>query len=226
MRIAVPPFLLVVVFASVASAQNPLSALKKLEVDGLAGSALGELNACQPLAPSPFGDFIPADVTVVAPGGTLTLPSPLPPSVPLPSITVTIPGEAFLPPAPRLCRVEVSGVSAGSPPHPPGQSTFRLNLVVDFSTYRSNGSGGGCSLASGTLAFTKAARGNPERLTMTHAGLLCDSDGIGSPKTYTATYNVTGGTRKYAGAGGTGDMALSIDTPETVLHLEGNVLFR
>ena len=223
---AIPPVLLVVVFASVAAAQNPLSALKKLEVDGLAGSVLPAMNSCQPLAPSPFGQFVPADVVVIAPGGTLTLPTPLPTSLPLPSITVTIPGEAFLPPAPRLCPVTTGGVSAGSPPHPPGQSTFRLNLETDFSTYRSNGSGGGCSLASGTLVFTKDARGNPERLTMTHAGLVCDTDGIGSPKTYTATYQVTGGSRKYAGASGTGDMTLSLTAGETLLHLEGNVLFR
>ena len=81
-------------------------------------------------------------------------------------------------------------------------------------------------MASGTVVFTKSARGNPERLTATHAGLVCDTDGVGSPKTYTATYNITGGTRKYAGASGTGDVAVSIDVSETTLHLDGNVLFR
>ena len=60
---------------------------------------------------------------------------------------------------------------------------------------------------------------------MTHAGLLCDTDGIGTPKTYTATYHVTGGTRKYAGASGTGDVAMAVGFAESVLHLDGNVLF-
>ena len=35
----------------------------------------------------------------------------------------------------------------------------------------------------------------PETLAIQHAGLVCDAAGIGSAKTYTATYNVTGGTR-------------------------------
>jgi len=203
--------LLVLLFASVASAQNPLSALKTLEVDGIGTSALGDLNSCQSLAPSPFGSFVPPNVVI---------------TLPLPPLTVTIPGAAFLPPGPRLCPVVVTGVSAGSPPHPPGQSTFRLELVVDFSTFRSNGSGGGCSLASGSLVFTKSAQGNPEELTMNHAGLVCDTDGIGSPKTYTATYHATGGTKKYFAASGTGDVALVFDSAETLLHLDGNILFR
>jgi len=203
--------LLVLLFASVASAQNPLSALKTLEVDGIGSSALLDLNSCQHLAPSPFGAFVPPDVVIM---------------LPVPPFSVTIPGTAFLPPPPRLCPVAVTGASAGSPPHPPGQSTFQLNLNVDFSTYRSNGSGGGCSQASGTLVFTKSAQGNPEQLTMTHAGLVCDTDDIGSPKTYTATYHATGGTRKYAGCSGTGDVALSFGPAETLLHLDGNILFR
>lgn len=202
---------LVVLFASVSSAQNPLSALKALQVDGIGSSALVDLNECQDLAPSPFGSFVPPDVVV---------------RLPVRPTTVTIPGAAFLPPAPRVCSIIVTGVSAGSPPHPPGQSTFRLELVVDFSTYLSNGSGGGCSQASGTLVFTKSAQGNPEQLTMNHAGLVCDTDGIGSAKTYTATYHATGGSKKYAGASGAGDVALSFASAHTLLHLEGNILFR
>jgi hypothetical protein len=61
---------------------------------------------------------------------------------------------------------------------------------------------------------------------MDHAGLVCDTDGIGSAKTYTATYNITGGRRKYAGAAGTGDLAASFSGAQTLLHLDGNVLFQ
>src|SRR3712207_8895837 len=45
-----------------------------------------------------------------------------------------------------------------------------------------------------------------------HAGLLCDSVGVGSARTYTATYHITGGTKKYAGASGTGSLSASFDT--------------
>jgi hypothetical protein len=61
---------------------------------------------------------------------------------------------------------------------------------------------------------------------MTHAGLLCDTAGPLGSKVYTATYNITGGSRKYAGAAGTGEFAASFNGTETLLHLDGNVLFR
>jgi len=217
-------------------AAAPLSSLKKLEDNGLGGSILGSINACQPLAPSPFGSFVPPNVTVAVPAVTVTtspvtLGGPFPITIPgqtltIPANTVTIPGSAFLPPAPRLCPVSASGDISGDPPQPPGHSSFNLQLTIDFSTYRSNGSGGGCSQASGTLTLRKEDGGaSQDRLTMTNAGLLCDNAGIGSPKTYTATYYITGQTGKYAGASGTGAVAVSFDSAQTIVHLDGNVLF-
>jgi hypothetical protein len=100
-----------------------------------------------------------------------------------------------------------------------------LEVDADYSTFRTNGSGGGCSLASGQLTFTKDSRGNNEQLVMTHAGLLCDTDGTLGSKVYTATYNIVGGSRKYDDAAGTGNFAASFNATETLLHLDGNVLF-
>jgi hypothetical protein len=197
------------------SAQDSLSRLKALQDDGIGSSALAAINACQPLAPSPFGSFIPANVVVPVPAtttstGAISFVGPFPITVPamtilVPANTVTIPGTAFLPPAPRLCPVSTSGDAGGSPPQPPGKSSFNMSLVIDFSTYRSNGSGGGCSLASGRLTLDKQDQGNAtDAVTIDHAGLLCDTAGIGSAKTYTVTYNITGGTRKYVGCRGLG----------------------
>ncbi len=201
---------------------------------------LSALNACQLLAPSPFGSFVPANVVLTVPSRTIstapvTVPvtGPFPGTVTIPGQTLTIPantvvfpGTALLPPAPRLCPVFLRGESAGSPPQPPGQSVFSLGLVVDFSTYRSNGSGGGCSLASGSLTYIKAAKGNPEQLTMTHSGLVCDTAGLESAKTYNAIYRITGGTGKYVGAAGTGNLTLGFDAAQTLMHALGNVLFQ
>ena len=196
----------ILLVASTASAQNPLSRLKALQDDGIAEPVLTLLNGCLPLAPAPLGEFVPPDVPLTIAG--------------------LFPGIALLPPAPRVCSVSTRGVSAGSPPHPPGQSTFVLALNADYSTFRTNGSGGGCSLASGRLTFTKDSNGNNEQLVMTHAGLLCDTDGALGSKVYTATYNIVGGSRKYVAAAGTGDFAASFNATETLLHLDGNVLFR
>ena len=216
---------------------DPLSSLKKLQDDGIGGSALSAINACQPLAPSPFGSFIPPNVTVPVPGSTITtapitLPGPFPITIPaqtltIPASTATIPGSAFLPPPPRLCPIATIGNTAGNPPQPPGKSHFTFNLVIDFSTYLSNGSGGGCSQASGTLTLTKDDNGNnPDTVSLAHTGLVCDATGILSTKTYTATYYITGGTGKYAGALGTGSTTASFDAVRTLIHLDGNVLFQ
>ena len=132
----------------------------------------------------------------------------------------------FFRPAPRVCQIAVSGDAIGHPPQPPGKSSFALRLLVDYSTYVGNAAGGGCAQASGALNMIKQDNGNSqETLTIQHAGLVCDAAGIGSAKTYTATYNVTGGTKKYAGAAGTGSFSATFDTVRTLLHLHGNVLF-
>ena len=215
----------ILLVASTADAQNPLSRLKALQDDGIAVPVLASLNDCLTLAPEPLGDFVPPDF----PLPILTQPVFLPVlggGVTIGAFTVPIPGAAFLPPAPRLCSVSTQGMSAGSPPQPPGRSTFVLELVADYSTFRTNGSGGGCSLASGRLTFTKDSSGNNEQLVMTHAGLLCDTEGTLGSKVYTATYNIIGGSGKYVGAAGTGSFAASFNASETLVHLDGNVLFR
>ena len=214
----------ILLVASTAYAQNPLSRLKALQNDGIAGPVLAALNACLPLAPAPLGSFVPTNVPLTVPARTITVPSGGG-TVTIPATTISFPGSALLPPLPRVCSVRASGVSAGSPPQPPGQSTFVLDVDADYSTFRTNGSGGGCSLASGQLTFTKDSRGNNEQLVVTHAGLLCDTDGTLGAKVYTATYNIVGGSRKYDDAAGTGNFAASFNATETLLHFDGNVLF-
>jgi hypothetical protein len=211
--------------ASTAYAQNPLSRLKALQDDGIAEPILTVLNGCLPLAPAPLGQFVPADVPLSIPAQTINIPGGGGP-VTVPGTTIFFPGSALLPPAPRICSSSTRGVSGGSPPHPPGHSTFVFTMDADYSTFRTNGSGGGCSLASGRLTFTKDSSGNQEQLGMTHAGMLCDTAGPLGSKVYTATYNITGGSRKYVGAAGTGTFAVSFNSTETLLHLDGNVLFR
>ena len=215
----------ILLMASTAAAQNPLSRLKALQDDGIAEPVLNLLNGCLPLAPAPLGEWVPPDF----PLPILTQPVFFPViggGVTIGAFTVPIPGEAFLPPPPRPCSLSTRGVSSGSPPHPPGQSTFLMTLTADYSTFRTNGSGGGCTNASGRLTFTKDSSGNNEQLVMTHAGMLCDTTGPLGSKVYTATYNITGGTRKYVGAAGTGSFAASFNASETLVHLDGNVLFR
>jgi hypothetical protein len=211
--------------ASTAFAQNPLSKLKALQDDGIGEPVLAALNACLPLAPAPLGNFVPADVPLPIPAQTIAVPGGGG-VVTVPGTTIFFPGAALLPPPPRVCSVSTRGISAGSPPQPPGPSTFMLSLNADYSTFRTNGSGGGCSQVSGRLTFTKDANGNDEQLVLTHAGLLCDTAGTLGPKVYTATYNITGGSRKYVGAAGTGNLTASFNATETLVHLDGNVLFR
>jgi hypothetical protein len=215
----------ILLIAATASAQNPLSKLKALQEDGIAEPVLAALNACVPLAPAPIGNFVPANVPLTIPAQTINVPFGGG-TIIVPGSTIFFPGAALLPPAPRVCSISTRGISAGSPPQPPGQSTFVLTVDADYSTFRTNGNGGGCSLASGRLTFTKDSNGNDEQLVMTHAGLLCDTAGPLGSKVYTATYNVTGGSRKYIGAAGTGDFSASFNATETLLHLDGNVLFR
>lgn len=216
---------------------DPLSSIKALDDDAVGSSVLSAIGACQHLAPSPFGRWVPSNVTLTVQPSSVTIPArtisgPFPVTIPAQTLptratTTTIPGTAFLPPAPRVCNVSLSGNSGGSPPHPQGKSTFTMSLNIDFSTYLSNGSGGGCSQASGLLTFIKADNGNSQdQLTMTHAGLVCDTAGIGSAKTYSASYKITGGTRKYSGADGTGSVSASFDAARSLLHLLGNVRFQ
>ncbi len=215
-------------------AANTIDDLKKNNLDGasFSGSAFTALQACQPLAPSPFGNFVPSNVSITVPGQTITVPGQTvsggitsPVTVNVPSVSAIIPGTAFLPPAPRDCSVSFSGNSHGDPGNPGGQTVYSGGLLVDFSTYRSNGSGGGCSLASGTLTVAEASGKAGKQVTMVTAGLVCDVAGIGSPKTFNGTYLVTGGTDKYNGASGTGNVTQSFDPTKSLLHLDGNILF-
>lgn len=227
---------LIILCASSLCAQNLSSKLKQLEDDGMGNAVLSTFNACQPLAPRPFGNFVPQSTTLNVTPSSVTIPAvtlngPFPVTIPARTLsatggTVTLPGSLFLPPASRVCQVAVSGESIGHPPQPPGKSDFALRLLVDYSTYVGNGSGGGCAQASGVLNLGKQDNGNSqENLTMNHAGLVCDTAGIGSAKTYMATYYITGGTKKYVGASGTGSLSASFDAVRTLIHLAGNVLF-
>src|SRR5688572_22494486 len=151
-------------------AQNPSSQLKQLEDDAIGNAILSALNACQPLAPSPFGSFVPPSTTLNVTAQTvltpaITLPGPFPITIPARTLAVTsgavtLPGSLFLPPAPRVCTVSAAGDSVGHPPHPPGKSSFALKLLIDYSTYLGNASGGGCAQASGNVAFTKQDNGS------------------------------------------------------------------
>ena len=105
---------LIVTASSTLFGADALSNLKKLQDDGIGGAVLAAINSCQPLAPSPFGSFVPPNVVVSVPAssttiGPITIPGPFPITIPaltiaIPANTVTIPGSAFLPPAPRPCQ--------------------------------------------------------------------------------------------------------------------------
>lgn len=229
-------------------AANGMDDVKKNNLEGIAtgGAGYNALQSCQALAPSPFGSWVPANVSITVPAQTVatsgfsfTIPArtitALPYTIPavslgFPSLSVTtpaetavIPGSAFLPPAPRLCSVSVSGKSHGEPGHPGGMSTYTSSLSVDFSTYRSNGSGGGCSNASGSLVVSKSqgsddhdGKGGTAQVTYRVAGIVCDVAGVGSPKTFNGTYSIN--------SGGTGNVVEDFDSARSMLHLDGNIL--
>jgi hypothetical protein len=74
------------------------------------------------------------------------------------------------------------------------------------------------------LSFVKTDNGAAnDTVNMRVAGLYCDVAGITSTKVFTGAYNIDGGTRKFAGAAGTGNIAFSF-AGQTLLHADGNIL--
>src|SRR3982751_5798297 len=92
--------LLMLLVAVNSYAANPLRPIKAQDEDDAGSSVLAALNACQPLAPAPFGSFVPADVVLAVPGQTTTTPpitftvnGPLPGTVTIPRQTIGIPAN-------------------------------------------------------------------------------------------------------------------------------------
>jgi hypothetical protein len=104
-----------------------------------------------------------------------------------------------------------------------GDATFTSTLTIDYSTYRSNGSGGGCAQASGDF-IVNSSNGV---IRARQVGFLCEVGATGlSAHTFNATYWIDPktSTGKFAGASGSGNLTASDDGPtgsNVLSHLSG-----
>lgn len=122
--------------------------------------------------------------------------------------------------APYVCTIQSAGEIRGDMI---GNATFTSSLSIDYTTYRSNGSGGGCAQASGDFII-QAASGS---IRARQVGLLCEVGQTGlSAHTFNATYWIDPAlsTGKFHGASGSGNLTASDDGPtgsNILSHLDG-----
>jgi hypothetical protein len=134
--------------------------------------------------------------------------------------TVTSHGTADCQFTPGGCTIGSAGEIRGDMI---GNATFTSSLTIDYTTYRSNGSGGGCAQASGDFVIHAASGAIHAR----QVGLLCEVGQTGlSAHTFNATYwiNPATSTGMFYGASGSGNLTASDDgaTGNNVLsHLDG-----
>ena len=110
-----------------------------------------------------------------------------------------------------------------------GRAKFSSTLKVLWKSATPNGEGtstspaGFCAPASGAtdIFISKSATLNLEQV-----GIFCDVDASGAdaPHTFNGTFFITGGTNKYAGEAGSGNLTISDDTKGNVLlNLRGTI---
>jgi hypothetical protein len=88
-----------------------------------------------------------------------------------------------------------------------GKSTLTLDLVIVVSG-TANGSGGVCRTANGTGEINTS---NKSTISFSTVGAICEVAGLGSQRTYNATYFIDGGTSHFPGAAGSGLFVAGID---------------
>jgi hypothetical protein len=107
-----------------------------------------------------------------------------------------------------------------------GTATFTSAFTIDYTTYRSNGSGGGCAQASGDFVITSPSGVIHAR----QVGFLCEIGAAGmSAHTFNATFWIDPvmSTGKFSGASGSGTLTDNDDGPQGLKilnHLDGVIL--
>lgn len=98
------------------------------------------------------------------------------------------------------CTVQTNGTATST--HL-GSGPYVSSLTVDWAGAYSNGAGGFCAPASGTSTLTAA---NGDTLTLSNTGTVCEVGATGAnvPHTFKGNFTITGGTGRFAGAGGSG----------------------
>ena len=126
---------------------------------------------------------------------------------------------------PYVCTIGSSGTISGNVI---GNGTFTSSLTIDYTTYRSNGSGGGCAQASGDFTIN-ASNGI---IQARQVGLLCEVGHTGlTAHTFNATYWIdpVASTGAFAGSRGSGNLTASDDGPTGIhllSHLDGVILVK
>lgn len=107
-----------------------------------------------------------------------------------------------------------------------GNARFTSTLTIDYTTYRSNGSGGGCAQASGDFIINT----HDNAIQARQVGLLCEVGATGaSAHTFNATYWIdpAASTGKFKGSSGSGNLTASDDGAsgtKVLSHLDGVIL--
>lgn len=99
------------------------------------------------------------------------------------------------------CTVQTTGTATST--HL-GTGPYVSTLTVHWGQAYSNGAGGYCAPADGPSTLTAA---NGDTLSLWNAGTVCEvgATGLYIPHTFSnATYKITGGTGRFAGASGSG----------------------
>jgi len=102
-----------------------------------------------------------------------------------------------------------------------GIATFKASFNNDPYTFSGNAAGGACVRGSGTIVLTTR---HGSTITMEQAGLSCDTSDDPSRITDTCAYLIVGGTGRFEGATGTGNVVTGFDKSQSVLHFDGNIV--
>jgi hypothetical protein len=101
-----------------------------------------------------------------------------------------------------------------------GKGTFVQTAIVLWKKGFPNGSGGYCAPASGTITITASDKST---ITADRVGILCE---VGGTHTFNGTYFITGGTKRFEGASGTGIATCSVDKSGNVLGFANGSLIK
>jgi len=111
-----------------------------------------------------------------------------------------------------------------------GHDDFDLHLHVGTLSARlNNGAGGGggfCAVVTGFGTFTPPSQATA--ITFNLVGTVCEESNLGSPAHFNGTYRITGGSARFAGAVGGGNLSSTFTrNPGGVvfLHLHGVINF-
>jgi hypothetical protein len=103
-----------------------------------------------------------------------------------------------------------------------GAAKFTASLSDDRWSLSGNGSGGACVRGSGSIVLSTP---DGSTLTMQQAGLSCNPWKDPNNLIDNAAYLIVGGTGRFSGAAGTGNVVTGIMSGQTCIHFDGNIVF-